>query len=161
MGYKNYISVYCEGKKIVKNYDYTDHPYKNTPYGLHFNDDSFENQTITVKIHSCENRIHYVFIDKTFSDINFQSSYLYRENDDDTYDQLFKFTPKRNLKICFFENCYIKEQELCYIHKSGSLNWEYFPINLSGGKLDENNFKAKKYVCINKKWVYILIPKMN
>ena len=112
-----------------------------------------DNQTVTVKIHSCENRIHYVFTSKKFSDINFQSSYLYRENDGE-YDQLFTFTPKRNLEICFFENCYIKEQELFYIHESGTLDWKYFPININNSLPDESNFKVEKYVCMNKKWVY-------
>lgn len=150
MGYRNYVSVYCEGKKVVKNYDYefVEHPFKNIPYGLHFQDNSFENKTITVKIHSCENKIFYVYSNKCFSEIKFQVKTWEGEIDD---DQLFVFKAKEDLKISFLEYQYSVEDYFDYFFE-----FKCFTINLKDNMVDKKSFEKIEFTDILQEWVYII-----
>lgn len=151
MGYKNYVSVYCEGTKVVKNYNYEDegHPFKNTTYGLNFQDNSFDTKVITVKISSCEDKIHYVYSNDNFNEINFQfRNWTFEEEPEEEPDQLFTFIAKQNLKIIFLENQYISDKDARGLYKI-----EYFSIDLKNGK-DETDFVKKTFDSLEYKYFY-------
>lgn len=109
MGYRNYVSVYCEETKLFKNYDVHDHPYKNAPYALRFVDDIYDGKSITVKCHSCNDKIHFVFANMDLQTIQFKACFWRRKDyNEDTesgsvHDQLFTFVAKRGLFIVFYE----------------------------------------------------------
>lgn len=102
MGYKNYISAYCNGTKVFKNYEVAGHPKKNAPYALRFIDNAFDGKSISVKIHSCQNEIDFVFSNMNFEDIQFTSE-LWPTSKENP-DQCFRFVAARGLYIVFYED---------------------------------------------------------
>lgn len=110
MGWKNYISVYCDDKLVLRNYNninYKDHPKKNSPYVVCFNENTkFIDKTISVRVISCENRIYFLLTNQPLS-----YSLETEENKNHLLSkcQFFKFQAKPGLKIKFYEDLYIKD----------------------------------------------------
>ncbi|AUS94138.1 hypothetical protein [Trichoplusia ni ascovirus 6b] len=68
MGYINYITVYCENKRITDNSSFLR---ENLCYGLHFPDNcKTDDKTISVRVRSCENRIHYIYTTGLLPDLS-------------------------------------------------------------------------------------------
>jgi hypothetical protein len=130
MSYKNYISICAENKEIVNIYEMKEHPYENITYGIHFLDNKFSGKKVSVKTHSFENQIYYIFSDTPFSSINFKIG-----EDEISGKEMVYFYPKNNSKIIFHEDKYL---ELDRDLESGNY-LEYFKIGLKNGAFSRKN----------------------
>lgn len=101
MGYMNYVSVYCDGSRLVDNYNCAGHPWKNSPYGVLFEDATETvGKQASVRIRSCENRIYFVFANQALRDFSCRV-------DDADQMQHFEFTVAEGLLVVFLENQYV------------------------------------------------------
>lgn len=108
MGFKNYVSVYRNGCCLSKNYDRsTDHPYKNNFYSILFDDEASKlKHEVSVRVRSCENRIYFLMSTTKLENLHYRF-----EDNEDTEEQYFYFTPNQGDEVLFIENQYIDDYE--------------------------------------------------
>lgn len=139
MGYKNYVSVYCDNRELIKNYSKHYYPLKNAPYALSFesykyNDDTaytLKDRSFSVRVTSCENRVHYVFSNIDLNKIDFSLDVVQRSSDNSEYVQIYFKGPSKDTIIMMYENQYTNDEEILKDLKNNELIAEYLPITLS------------------------------
>lgn len=134
MGFKNWISVYCKDREIIKNYKNTeDHPLKNRWYGIHIDDDSLDGQQLSVRVSSCETSIHYVFCNHPLFEIKFQS--FHSDERDDM--NIFYFEARKGMKICFIEHQFARVEDVFDEDHNLKVMYSYIPMSIRNKTWDK------------------------